>query len=260
MKKIFKKLINATGLNLSLAADNNSIKSLINKLKPYNVGYDLIRLGPDADSGYLLPNDLEGIEACFSPGCDNKYQFEENCFDRNMKVFIADKTVENKDVPAKFNFTKKFISSISNEDFMTIDQWVSNSVSNENSDLLLQMDIEGDEYQCILNMTDELLNRFRIIVIEFHDLDKLFNSFFYRIVSVVFEKLLQNHTCVHIHPNNNLEIITIDGISIPPLSEFTFIRNDRVKSKKSINTFPHPLDQDCVSGKTTQTLPNMWFE
>jgi hypothetical protein len=260
MKRNIKKIINSSGFNLSKASDNELIKSLINKLQPKEVGYDLIRLGPDTDSGYLVPNDLKDIEACFSPGCDNKFQFEENCHERGMKVFIADKTVEKNNVPNKFDFTKKFISSITNKGNMTLDDWVSKSLSDTKSDLLLQMDIEGDEFQCILNMSDELLNRFRVIVIEFHDLDMLFNSFFYRIASVVFEKLLQNHTCVHIHPNNNRETLTIDGISIPPLSEFTFLRNDRIKNKKSIKNFPHPLDQDCVPEKKPQVLPKIWFE
>lgn len=260
MKKNIKKLINATGYNLNKAANKENIISLIKRLRPYDIGYDLIRLGPNADSGYLLPNDLNEIEACFSPGCDNKYQFEEHCFDRGMKIFIADKTVENSNVPDKFNFTKKFISSLSNDNFMTMDQWVSNSLPNNESDLLLQMDIEGDEYQCILNMTDNLLNRFRIIVIEFHNLDMMFNNFFYKIASVVFDKLLQNHTCVHIHPNNKREVLTIDGISIPPLTEFTFIRNDRVKRKKETKTFPHLLDQDCVPENPPQILPKVWFE
>jgi hypothetical protein len=260
MKKNIKKLVHKVGLNLSAASDNNSLESLIKMLHPCSTGFDLVRLGPDGDSGYLLPNDLDGIDACFSPGCDNKFQFEDNCYEKNMKIFIADKTVEEKDVPKKFNFTRKFVSSISNNDFMTIDDWVSNSLSNKESDLLLQMDIEGDEYQCILNMSNDLLNRFRIIVIEFHDLDKLFNSFFYKIAFVVFEKLLQNHTCVHIHPNNIREVITINNISIPPLAEFTFIRNDRIKNKKPQQIFPHPLDNDCVSDKKTQVLPKVWFE
>lgn len=259
-KKIAKKLIHTLGLNLSYSIDNDSVKHLLKKLKPHNVGYDLIRLGPKGDSGYLVPDDLQNIEACFSPGCDNKFEFEEDCFNKKMKIFIADKTVKDKDVPDRFNFTKKFISSINTGDLMTMDEWVSKSLSNKDSDLLLQMDIEGDEYQNIINMSDKLLNRFRVIVIEFHDLDKLFNSFFFSIASVVFEKLLQNHTCVHIHPNNNNEIITLGKISILPLAEFTFIRNDRVKYKKKINKFPHPLDQDCVAELTTQVLPKMWFE
>ena len=260
MKNYIKKLVHKVGLNLNAASSSSSIKSLITQLHPFKTNFDLIRLGPNNDSGYLLPNDLEGIEACFSPGCDNKFSFEENCFNRGMKIFIADKTVSENNVPNKFNFTKKFVSSISNKDFMTIDNWVSSSLPNNNSDLLLQMDIEGDEYQCILNMSDDLLNRFRIIIIEFHDLDKLFNNFFYDIASTVFRKLLQNHTCVHIHPNNIREIINIDGISIPPLAEFTFIRNDRIKSKKPQRVFPHLLDQDCVPNKKTQVLPNIWFK
>ena len=43
-------------------------------------------------------------------------------------------------------------------------------------DLLLQMDIDGDEYETLLSMPILLQKRFRIIVVEFHYLDYLFSE------------------------------------------------------------------------------------
>jgi len=45
-------------------------------LRPYTTDKELIRLGAEKDGGYLIPNDLAGIEACFSPGVGNEFNFE----------------------------------------------------------------------------------------------------------------------------------------------------------------------------------------
>ena len=261
MKKIIRNKINSKGFNLGKATSKEEVIELIKSLKPYNIGIDLVRLGPNSDSGYLVPDDLNNIEACFSPGCDNKFNFEEDCIKRGMKVFIADKTVEKENVPDKFEFIEKFVNPTPKKGFLTMDQWVNNSNLKNDSDLLLQMDIEGDEYQNLLNISDKLLDRFRIIVIEFHDLEMLFDSYFFRTAFSAFSRLLKNHTCVHIHPNNNNKIITINNVSIPPMAEFTFIRNDRFNTvKTAVTKFPNKLDMDCIKELDSVLLPKIWFE
>lgn len=259
MKKILRRLFHLLGFNINYKIANEKIITLIKKIKPYNVGIPLIRLGASNDSGYLIPDDFKGIEACFSPGCDNKFQFEEDCYNREIEIFIADKTVKKIKVPKKFNFIEKFINPISNENHISMDQWVSNSVKSKDSDLILQMDIEGDEYINLLNISNSLLRRFRIIVIEFHHLEQLSNPFFYNTVSTVFERLLKDHTCVHIHPNNSSQIVNINGIKVPPLLEFTFLRNDRYNEKSERSNFPHELDADCIEGNSIK-LPKIWFK
>lgn len=141
---------------------------------------------------------------------------------------------------------------------MTIDDWVEDSLPQSESDLLLQMDIEGFEYEVLLGMSSKLLNRFRIIVVEFHNLDELWNKSFYSIVSRVFDKLLQNHTCVHNHPNNCCGSMKFGQIEIPCSTELTFIRNDRIENSHLAQTFPHPLDCDNTSN-TPIYLPKCWY-
>jgi len=175
-----------------------------------------------------------------------------------MKVFLADRSV---DKPAEehelFHFTKKFVGVTSSDEFMTIDEWVSGSIHDAHSDLLLQMDIEGYEYETILGMSDELSSRFRIIVAEFHMLDQLWNLPFYRVASRAFEKILQSHVCVHIHPNNCCGVSRVKGLSIPSVAEFTFVRKDRNLNRAYANCFPHPLDVDNTSN-THVGLPDWW--
>lgn len=242
------------------ATDKNKINELIKSLQPITTDKELIRLGPEKDGGYLVPNDLDAIEACFSPGVNTVCGFERDCADMGIEVFMADNSIEKiPDTHTMYNFVKKFIGSTSNNEFFTMDDWVATAPISEDSDLMLQMDIEGYEYETFLSMSDKLLSRFRIIVVEFHSLQMLFSQPFFSISSSVFEKILQTHEVVHIHPNNAGNITSKNGLSIPAYLEITFLRKDRIKNKTFTRNFPHHLDRDCSSAQKI-TLPQCWYK
>lgn len=238
--------------------DKGTLQSLVRKLFPISPGKELIRLGPEGDGGYLVPDDLAGIEACFSPGVGLISGFEKDCAALGMKVFLADRSIEQ---PTEshdlFYFTKKYIGATTSDEFMTVDDWVTSSLPGSNADLILQIDIEGYEYETFLSMSDTLIRRFRIIVAEFHYLEQLWNWPFFRLASRTFEKVLQTHTCIHIHPNNNKSLLNKGGLSIPPVAEFTFFRNDRICNPSYANVFPHPLDFDNTNYPHFP-LPKCW--
>jgi len=253
-------LRNGKGL-VTYQTEVSALESLIQRLFPV-IGekQPLIRLGGKGDGGYLLPDDLTGIEACFSPGVHLISKFEKDCAEIGMKVFLADKSVESPSEDHElFVFTPKYIGALENSEFMTIDTWVNHSLPGSESDLLLQMDIEGYEYETMMNISDNLMKRFRIIVVEFHNLDQLYNFSFFNFASRVFEKFLQTHSCVHIHPNNCCGFIKKNGLEIPKVAEFTFYRNDRINNPSFSTNFPHPLDQDNTPNPPL-ILPKCWYK
>ena len=197
---------------------------IIPRLHPVNSDRSLIRFGPHGNGGYLIPDDLVGISACFSPGVSSISGFEMDCADRGIKVYLADASV---DAPADphdlFEFSKIFIGGKTRENFITLEQWVEQSSEENSKDFIMQMDIEGFEYEAISAMSSKLLKRFRIIVIEFHDLEN-----FYKNKARVFKKILRTHTCLHIHPNNCCGFVNLFNLEIPRVMEFTFLRNDRI--------------------------------
>jgi hypothetical protein len=258
--KLLKWLLKWRGFILVKATSKERVKSLIEKLRPFKTEKQLIRLGPNGDGGYLVPDDLIGVKACFSPGVYKTVQFEEDCLKLGMKVFMADNSVESPELKnhiGQYDFIKKHIGSTLNETFITMDQWVNSVLQDSHEDLLLQMDIEGGEYYSLINMSDRLLGQFRILVIEFHFLEELWNPSFFNVAEVVFNKILQTHTCVHIHPNNSCAIDCQFGIEIPSVAEFTFLRNDRIKHKTNQVNFPHKLDYDNTENKHVK-LPSNW--
>jgi hypothetical protein len=239
--------------------DSASLRTLINSLHPVDSGRPLVRLGPAEDGGYLVPDDLEGIEACFSPGVSTVSGFERQCAERGMQVYMADASVDG---PAeqhpRFHFSKKFIGAWSSGEFLSLDAWVQASVPSTGGDLLLQIDIEGFEYEALLATSESLLRRFRVVVAEFHSLDQLWSRPFFDLASRAFGKLLATHACVHIHPNNRSGSLVKQGIEIPPTMEFTFLRRDRCLRTAPRSDFPHPLDADNTD-RRPMTLPECWY-
>lgn len=239
--------------------DPEAVRALLERLAPVTSAQGLIRLGPEGDGGYLVPDDLDGIRACFSPGVNEVSGFEKDCADRGMEVFLADKSV---DQPAesheRFHFTKRYLGALTNEDYMTMDGWVGSSLPGSRDDLLLQIDIEGYEYETFLSTSDDLMGRFRIVVSEFHNLHHLWSQHYFTLLSRAFEKLLQTHTCVHIHPNNCCGSLTHAGVTIPRVAEFTFLRDDRIRDPRPATAFPHPLDRDNTTYPHI-ALPPSWY-
>ena len=149
------------GLGIDRLKTKEQILALIRKLHPIQCEHNLIRIGPIGDGGYLVPDDLNGIIACFSPGVGNVSEFEIQCSQLGMEIFLADASVDRPDnIPSSFHFTKKFIGPGTQDEYLSLDDWVSESGIDSTGDILLQMDIEGYEYLSLINISDKLLKFF----------------------------------------------------------------------------------------------------
>lgn len=253
------RIAGSAGIHIGKRTDVESLRDLIKSLRPVG-DTRLIRLGPDSDGGYLIPDDLQGIDFAFSPGVSVVSGFEADLARRGMRVFLADLSVDGPaQSDARFTFDKKFVGCLSNDEFMTLEDWVHWRIGGHEGDLLLQMDIEGAEFETLINAPSKLLAQFRIIVVEFHYLDQLFNRPFFLFARRAFERLLQTHSVVHIHPNNCCGSVQSGGVEIPRIAEFTFHRNGRIRSRVPRRSFPHELDRDNNS-RPPLALPCCWYE
>jgi hypothetical protein len=253
------RLIDALGVHVGARTNYAQLRELITSLRPIDGGARLIRLGPDGDGGYLVPDDLAGIEYAFSPGVSTESGFEAELAERGVHVFLADFSVER---PAqnnpRFVFDKRYVGCLSDARFITLDEWKEAKVPEYDGDLLLQMDIEGAEFETLLAASTRLLEQFRIMVIEFHYLQDLLSQRHFNLLSRLFAKLLRSHSVVHIHPNNCCGSVKSGGLELPRVAEFTFHRNDRLAQRVPSETFPHPLDRDNTR-KPPLVLPECWY-
>jgi hypothetical protein len=237
----------------------NKLDSFFKTIQPITTEHELIRLGGNTDSGYLVPNDLNDINFCFSPGVSNEAFFEEDLSRLGIKSFLADYSVES---PPSSNplwdFEKKYLGTSNDEVYMTLEKWIETKAESNSNDMILQMDIEGSEYEVLFDTSKATLNKFRIIVVEFHELYKLLNPFGFKIIKACFDKLLDNFEIVHIHPNNCFDVFKYKNFEIPPVMEFTFLRKDRIKNYSKTKSFPHRLDKNNTSNKKI-ILPECWY-
>jgi len=176
-----------------------------------------------------------------------------------MKVFMADASVEApREEHPDFHFTRKYIGDHNSDITITLPDWVEQSITDKQTDLMLQMDIEGAEYEVIRSLDHEFLHRFRIIIIEFHRLDRIWSRKHFRNIEDTFDTLLETHRCVHNHPNNQGGIVWYGGIGTPRTTELTFVRKDRINTPQYAHTFPHPLDTDNLNFPHV-SLPEAWY-
>jgi len=247
-------------------------------MKPKASPFGLIRIGGSSDGAYLVPDDLQGISCCFSPGVSDRKSFEDEL---TCKYGITCHLCDASTSPERFQtaiiepgqtFQKVWLHHEPGAaDSVTLEEWVEDLSEGAASDLLLQMDIEGAEYQCLNVTPDSILSRFRILVIEFHNLTQLAsqsgNGRSHDIVST-FRRLDKFFDCVHAHPNNydhhqlRVEIPGGSG-SLPDTIELTFLRRDRLgqaeRSPHPIIFLPHPLDITNAGHRKPIHLDPSWL-
>jgi hypothetical protein len=250
----------ALGLNVTEQTAAADVLGLIEKLRPMDCGRELIRIGETGDGAYLIPNDLEGIEYCFSPGVNTISGFENHLADMHIRSFLADYSVEGPPIARpEFIFDKKFLGASDRDPYITLQSWKDKYLKDYPGDLILQMDIERFEYEVIFSTPDILLDQFRIMAIEFHDLERLFDPFCFTLMSSCFEKILKFFHVVHIHPNNFGGVARRGAIVVPKALEFTFYNKRRVGATRPQTVFPHQLDEDNSAVLPSVRLPAGWY-
>ncbi len=248
------------GLRLSTLTPVHELIDLLSKLRPIENGFELIRIGKDSDGGYLIPNDLEGIKVCFSAGCNKDWDFEKDLEER-FEIFshiIDSEDKKPQDFRSGHTYTPKWLGPAKTKKVITFKQWVELCESKNENDFVLQMDIEGYEWLTLLGIEKELLQRFRILVIEFHGTESLTNRVqFNKVFKPTIERLLHYFDPVHIHANNCCGTVEFGELKFPIVFEVTFHRKDRGLSYEGYRDLPHALDRTNVAANPEIAIK--WF-
>jgi Methyltransferase FkbM domain len=246
------------GLFLSKVTAREDLLRFVDLIKPVAISHELCRIGGGGDGGYLIPNVLEGIKGCFSPGVAEEASFERQMLELGVPCFLSDFSVDKPEVLKSEQlayFQKKYIGLQNTEEMARLEDWFLEN-ADADGDYLLQMDIEGAEYSVISDTPNSVWTRFRVVVLEFHGVDRVFSKDCFDLIYSAFEKLRQTFEVVHIHPNNCAPLTKARDIAIPSTFEITLLRKDCVEidvNKKIV--LPHPLDRPCISDLPEVTLP-----
>ena len=262
MFKSLQRSLLGRGVQVTRTADTARVRSLIEACRPVATDVPLVRVGPDADGGYLVPDDLEGVRLCLSPGVDDKIAFELDLAARGVPSALADHSISG--LPLEhpmLSFEPLRVGALDAPGRTSLDGWVARVApprSGEAPDLLLQMDIEGAEYPALLAASSETLERFRVVVVELHHLDRLFDPVALDLLEACLERLLALFDVVHLHPNNALPVYRVDDLVVPQALEMTLYRKGRGGRGGTAPSLPHPLDRDCEPGRPTLALAPCW--
>lgn len=228
---------------------------VVSFMKPKPSPFPLLRIGGSRDGAYLVPSVLDDVTACFSPGVANRKNFEDELLEgfgirSHLMDFSSD--VENFETPlvaGHQTFRKKWLSPDGGKDSLSISEWVSREEGDVCSNFLLQMDIEGAEYANILQTSSETLDRFLVLVVEFHDVASrvLAQGEQRRELEGVIDLLSRSFVSVHARINNYCDVRRLGAkIRIPQVLEVTFLRADHFQTISNVDyavpLIPHPLD------------------
>jgi hypothetical protein len=256
-KRSARRLLDDLNVQASRATPSAEVIDLFNKLRPVRAGPELIRLGGPGDGGYLIPDDLDGIDCCYSAGVGSTSLFEADLGRRGIRSLMADYSVAGPSIEdPNFTFLKRYVGTCDSDTDIEINRWI----SSERARIpMLQMDIEGGEYDCLLALAPERLRAFRIVALEVHHIGTWRCPPFFRIAKSLVAKLLADFAVVHLHANNTAPMFEAARRQIPAVIELTLLRKDRVEAGAlPWALLPHPLDRPNDPGREEIHLGQCW--
>lgn len=226
------------------------------KLAPCNTGYNLIRIGGEFDGGYLLPNILDGIQVCLSPGTSGNTTLENQLARQyGIKCLLCDPedSKENITLDPLNEFDRISLDTKDTDSSFTLYSWLRKYHLDNASPLMLTMDIEGVEVALINALSVDELHKFRIISLELHYLHLLHTSDSQSYVASLYravDRLSQYFDCVHFKPNTTcpftVQTSSGDVHTLYTCVEVTYL-NKQLRIQQPIcsnyRNLPHFLDQ-----------------
>jgi hypothetical protein len=265
LRAFLKRQASDRGFAIKAMAKPDAVANFIREFRDQFEVVDLARAGAAQDGGYLIPDDLDGIEYCFSPGVEVQAEFELWLADKHgISSFLADASVDQAPLShPSFDFEKIFLGGEDKPPFSTLESWMRAKLDLQSvGDMILQMDIEGAEFSVLTETSRDILRHFRIIVIEFHTMERLFDADSLPLLTDIFKKLYADFAVVHVHPNNVYPMITHHENTVPPIFEVTFLRRDRLDAvrKRGVIDLPHRLDAANVLKRPDVEMPEPWWK
>ena len=191
-----------------------------------------IRLGNKFDGGYVIAVIEDYDYDCYiSCGISNEESFSRD-FIRKYNIknsYGFDGTIQS--YPSEYQtdiiFIKKNINSFNDENN---DNLV--GIIEQYDNIFLKMDIEGGEYEWLMIMDEEKLNKFGQIVIEFHNVNGE-----ERITNCL-KKLANLFYLVHVHGNNYDRVC----FNVPRVIELTYVNRRLIGNALHLNRDAFPVE------------------
>ena len=224
-------------------------------------GVDKVRVGRESDGGYIMLNDFAGIAGALSLGIADDVSWDIDVANRGIPVLQFDHSVSAPpEAHAGFRFEPLRVSQSDEDGAISLDTIVRTRLDADDAPLLLKIDIEGDEWEVFQALSETTLSRFKQIVCEFHDLDRLAEVAFSNTVKDVFEKLSRSHFVHHVHGNNCGNFANVANVIVPQSIEVSFALRSAYHTTEGTATFPTQLDRPNQPGRADLYLGQFRFD
>lgn len=263
MKKLIPHIqlfLSYLSISLQKGVSTQNIDAFIKSIRPSYSPSRLVRVGGN-DGGYLVPEDIANYGMVISPGVGHSTDFDAFFYERNKKVVMIDPgdySFDNKSIVFYRAWLKGYESK--SQHYMSFEQ----IIRLENPELqksVLQIDIEGGEYEVFSSISENTMKSFGVIAAEFHHLSLLTTVGGYELIAPVFNKILETHFVAHLHVNNSGRIHKYKNVEIPETLEITFLNRDTYQpDATAIFSSPHPLDKPCINFLPEKHVPKCWYQ
>ncbi len=222
-------------------------------LTPYSViGVPKVRIGGKGDGGYVMLDPGRNGGVAYSLGVSPHSPWDLEMASRGYEVFQFDGTIENPpDSHPNLHFQK--VNIVSPEDDKqgkgkSMDRLFRELGHEEKNDIILQMDIEGGEWDVLRHLSESEMRKFRQIIIEFHDMTPTSESLPDKLE--ILKAISRTHKPVHIHLNNcGCRLALEEGLLFySPAWEVTYARAEDYEFEPCVESFPTPLDSPNSDG------------
>jgi hypothetical protein len=235
----------ALPMRASDAVSQKDILYFCSLLSPFDAeGFKKLRLGNPHDGGYVFVDDLGSISQVISCGVSNDVTFDLACAELGKPVMQFDHTVAGPPVQhPKFTFRKQAIDAIGKiPNSVRLWNIVDEVGDRSKADLLLKIDIDGDEWSTFANFPVERLKRFRQIACELHWSSRLSDPEYYSLCLRAISNIHQAFFPVHMHANNYQNFSNVLGVPMPEVYEVTFVNRDLYRPSTRQNGAPTAFD------------------
>lgn len=248
----------------------SEVKKFFESIRVYDTPFTKTRVGKQSDGGYVCLDELNRCtSALYAYGVSDETSFEEDFQTRypQCDIHMFDHTVDGVNINnPKIHFTKEGISpfpmNTTRGKLGTLDAHLEERGDSHQTELTLKMDIEWNEWSVLENLSMTTLGRFDQVLCEFHAVPVIYNQVhtpyfteFYRGVyheineklfaryGGVLKKIQSQFVIYHVHINNSLPLVEVDGYKFPPLIELSFVNRALVSDDQltmTKQTFPVP--------------------
>jgi hypothetical protein len=224
---------------------------VLSVLRPFRIGNAVkTRLGRANDGGYVIVDDFVNIDSALSLGIDGDVSWDLAVAARGIKVLQYDHTVAGPpDSHPLFDFHKTRIAAEDADGSVSIQTLLRDRKAAGDRRVILKVDIEGDEWQCLADVDTTDLQVCSQIVCEFHNLHRLAEAEFAELAHRCFTRLCTGFFVCHVHANNCGNVYNIGNVLVADTLEITFANRTHYQPVDSLEIFPTPIDMPNQPGR-----------